>query len=179
MFLISFFSEIENRNERLYLTPLEGCDTYVNGQVVKNETELQHGDRLVIGGIHYFRVSVPSKAEANSGEVIDFDFAHQEILRVQEERLRAEFETAMRERLDYERKLNEMVSVVELQTNALVEERKLKNHLEVERNVLQARVENEEQCKAITKEEEESVKKISPYKSTFLTVCLFFEIFLI
>lgn len=80
----------------------------------------------------------------------------------------------MQQRLDYERKLNEMASVVELQTNALVEERKMKNHLEVEMNVLQARMENEEHCRAITKEEEEMVKKISPYKSTFLTVGFFF-----
>lgn len=173
------------------MKPMPGCDTFVNGQVVRQETELKHGDRVVIGGIHYFRLSVPNRPETSSTEVIDFDFAYQEILRVQEERLRAELEAskqrAIREledakaevenmlgaqRFDYESQISEMISVVEMQTNALVEERKLKNVLEVERNVLQARMENQEHRKAIANEEEESASRISPYKSTFLQVLL-------
>lgn len=169
---------------------MEGCETYVNGQAARWQVELKHGDRVVIGGSHYFRVSIPNRNEnSSSTEVIDFDYAHKEILRVQEERLRAELEAskkkAIREvedakaevesmlgeqKCNYEKQINEMISVVQMQTNALAEERKLKNVLEVERNVLQARVVNQEHCRAISNQEEESAVRISPYRSTFLKV---------
>lgn len=50
---------------------------------------LKHGDRLVIGGNHYFKVLNPYDEPCNvqlSAQAIDFEFAHQEILRVQEEK---------------------------------------------------------------------------------------------
>lgn len=50
---------------------------------------LKHGDRLVIGGNHYFKVINPYDEPCNiklSTQAIDFEFAYQEILRVQEER---------------------------------------------------------------------------------------------
>lgn len=50
---------------------------------------LKHGDRLVIGGNHFFKVLNPYDEPCNvklSTQAIDFEFAYQEILRVQEER---------------------------------------------------------------------------------------------
>lgn len=50
---------------------------------------LRHGDRLVIGGNHYFKVLNPYDESCNaklSTQAIDFEFAHQEILRIQEEK---------------------------------------------------------------------------------------------
>lgn len=50
---------------------------------------LKHGDRLVIGGNHYFKVINPYDELCSvklSTQAIDFEFAYQEILRVQEER---------------------------------------------------------------------------------------------
>jgi len=50
---------------------------------------LKHGDRLVIGGNHYFKVLNPYDESCNvklSTQAIDFEFAHQEILRIQEEK---------------------------------------------------------------------------------------------
>lgn len=55
----------------------------VTGKIV-----LKHGDRLIIGGNHYFKILNPYD-ESNvklSTQAIDFEFAHQEILRVQEEK---------------------------------------------------------------------------------------------
>jgi kinesin family protein 14 len=42
----------------------------------------------VIGGNHYFRVSNPyeSSSTAMEQQLVDFEFAHQEILRIQEEK---------------------------------------------------------------------------------------------
>lgn len=48
---------------------------------------LKHGDRLVIGGNHFFKVLNPYDEPCKlSTQAIDFEFAYQEILRVQEER---------------------------------------------------------------------------------------------
>lgn len=67
---------------------MEG-DTFVNGQVVTGKVILKHGDRLVIGGNHYFKVSNPNDKHGNiqiSAQAVDYEFAHQEILKVQEEK---------------------------------------------------------------------------------------------
>jgi len=56
----------------------------ITGKIV-----LKHGDRLVIGGNHYFKVLNPYDECYNvkhSTQAIDFEFAHQEILRIQEEK---------------------------------------------------------------------------------------------
>lgn len=56
----------------------------VTGKVI-----LKHGDRLVIGGNHYFKVSSPYDEHSNiqiSAQAVDYEFAHQEILKVQEEK---------------------------------------------------------------------------------------------
>lgn len=56
-------------------------------QIVTGKMILKHGDRLIIGGNHYFKVLNPHDDESSSvKQVIDFDFAHQEILRVQEQK---------------------------------------------------------------------------------------------
>jgi len=50
---------------------------------------LNHGDRIVIGGNHYFKVLNPFDESYNvkrSTQAIDFEFAHQEILQIQEKK---------------------------------------------------------------------------------------------
>lgn len=48
---------------------------------------LKNGDRLVIGGNHYFKVINPYEESyvKHSAHTIDYEFAHQEIFRIQEE----------------------------------------------------------------------------------------------
>lgn len=55
-----YYSSIENLDGKLYVTP-ENSDfeTYLNGELVIGKKEMFHGDRLVIGGSHFFRVSNP------------------------------------------------------------------------------------------------------------------------
>lgn len=53
-------SKIENVNNELFVIPeSEDFETYLNGELVKSKKKMLHGDRLVIGGSHFFRVSNP------------------------------------------------------------------------------------------------------------------------
>lgn len=55
-----YYSSIDNLNGKLFVTP-ENSDfeTYLNGELINSKKEMFHGDRLVIGGFHFFRVSNP------------------------------------------------------------------------------------------------------------------------
>ncbi|KDR08098.1 Kinesin-like protein KIF14, partial [Zootermopsis nevadensis] len=89
---------VENKDSKLTLIPGSKGETFVNGELAKERIGLQHGDRLVIGGNHYFRVSNPYENDtAATGQPVDYEFAHQEILRIQEERLHADLDEAKRQ----------------------------------------------------------------------------------
>lgn len=78
---------IENKDSKLTLIPGCGSETFVNGELAKERTDLHHGDRLVVGGNHYFRVSNPyERSTTSTGQLVDYEFAHQEILKVQEKK---------------------------------------------------------------------------------------------
>lgn len=80
-------STIDNTDSKLTLIP--GCDgeTFVNGELAKDRTVLQHGDRVVIGRDHYFRVSNPFESNTTAADQLaDYEFSHQEILRIQGEK---------------------------------------------------------------------------------------------
>lgn len=77
-------STIENAEGQLSLRAGHRGETYVNGEVVSSRVLLRHGDRLVIGGNHFFRVSVPAECTAtDTAEPVDFEFAQCEISRLQ------------------------------------------------------------------------------------------------
>lgn len=60
IFLFCVHSSIDNRNGKLTLIPENTeFETFVNGEMVYDKIQLFHGDRLVIGGSHYFRISNP------------------------------------------------------------------------------------------------------------------------
>ncbi|XP_004521462.1 kinesin-like protein KIF14 isoform X2 [Ceratitis capitata] len=110
---------IENDNGELYITPQnEDFETYLNGDLVTKRQKMFHGDRLVIGGTHYFRVSNPFCSKHSKNVM-----AHQEILHKQEEKLRRELEEEKRialsrielERAENERDFNERMQKLELE----------------------------------------------------------------
>ncbi|XP_059533241.1 kinesin-like protein KIF14 [Myotis daubentonii] len=86
------------------ITPVGEARTYVNGKHVLGPTVLHHGDRVVLGGDHYFRLNHP--AEARSGKrppregapasegLRDFEFAKSEWLAAQRSQLEAEIQEA-------------------------------------------------------------------------------------
>ncbi|KFB39491.1 AGAP008035-PA-like protein [Anopheles sinensis] len=85
---------IENKNGMLYIIPEPNTEyeTFVNGELIQERRKLLHGDRLVIGGSHYFRISNPLCPNKTTQVMVDFQLAHQEILREQENRLRQELD---------------------------------------------------------------------------------------
>ncbi|XP_031365434.1 kinesin-like protein KIF14 isoform X2 [Apis dorsata] len=179
---------IENNNGKLILSSEMEGDTFVNGQVVTGKVILKHGDRLVIGGNHYFKVSNPNDKHGNiqiSAQTVDYEFAHQEILKVQEEKLRAELEeskqkaikeleNAKREiemqlgtqKLSYERKIEILDSTVQEQKLALEQIHQKKKELELEKELLANEIEANNRLKQI--QFDQNKVNITPYKSNFL-----------
>uniref|UniRef100_A0A6I8SJU0 Kinesin family member 13B n=1 Tax=Xenopus tropicalis TaxID=8364 RepID=A0A6I8SJU0_XENTR len=49
---------------QVILTPMKNTRTYVNGSAVTKATQLQHGDRILWGNNHFFRISLPKKKKA-------------------------------------------------------------------------------------------------------------------
>ncbi|XP_057325623.1 kinesin-like protein KIF14 [Microplitis mediator] len=180
-----FHCTIENNKGILSLMPESNGDTYVNGQLVCDKVCLKHGDRLVIGGNHYFKVcnsnDENSNAQAN-GQPIDYEYAHQEILAIQEEKLRAELEESKRkavkelenakkevemqlgsQKTSYEREIKMLGMTLEQQKLALEEVNKKKRQLEVEKEMLTYQIQENK-----TREVKESMINVEPYESNFL-----------
>ncbi|XP_068446174.1 kinesin-like protein KIF14 isoform X2 [Clinocottus analis] len=85
------------------ITPTDDAKTFVNGNLISESTVLHHGDRVILGGDHYFRFNHP--AEVQSGKRAscwtsagdgykDFEFAKNELLAAQRAQLEAEIEEA-------------------------------------------------------------------------------------
>ncbi|CAL8252936.1 unnamed protein product [Merluccius merluccius] len=94
---------ISNVEGTVSVTPMESAKTFVNGNLVSTPTILHHGDRVILGGDHYFRFNHP--AEVQSGKRVscwtgsgdgqkDFEFAKNELLSAQRAQLEAEIEEA-------------------------------------------------------------------------------------
>ncbi|XP_017056655.2 kinesin-like protein KIF14 [Drosophila ficusphila] len=113
------------RGGKLFVIPgSEDFETYVNGELVEDRRQLFHGDRLVIGGSHYFRISNPfCPQRGKSDRPVDFQLAHQEILQKQEQQLRSELEAEKRaaltrieqERAQHARDFEERLQCLELE----------------------------------------------------------------
>ncbi|XP_014233290.1 kinesin-like protein KIF14 isoform X2 [Trichogramma pretiosum] len=187
-----FFNQntIENKHGKLTFYPEKDGDNYVNGELVKGRVRLKHGDRLVIGGNHYFKVSNPEeqkdfKGSQDSITPIDFDYAYQEVLQIQEEKLRAELEEskqkAMKElenakrevemqldsqKLQYEKEIEKLGSNLEEQKQALEDLNRKKMELEREKDLLASEIETNNKIRRI--EIEDSGIAITPYRTNFL-----------
>uniref|UniRef100_A0A8C5ABD3 Kinesin family member 14 n=1 Tax=Gadus morhua TaxID=8049 RepID=A0A8C5ABD3_GADMO len=94
---------ISNVGGTVSVTPMESAKTFVNGNLIFTATVLNHGDRVILGGDHYFRFNHP--AEVQSGKRVscwtgsgdgqkDFEFAKNELLSAQRAQLEAEIEEA-------------------------------------------------------------------------------------
>lgn len=131
-----------------------------------HDTELIHGDRVVVGGVHFFRLrTCPATGDATD-TCADFEQAQRELKREQEIRLKSELKVELDAAHALE--LNSMLELLDAKTNALEAERQGKRVLEAERNDLLAQVDGRG-CR--------KNRSISPYRSTFLEACLsyFFE----
>ncbi|XP_031778628.1 kinesin-like protein KIF14 isoform X4 [Nasonia vitripennis] len=186
--LLATQNTIENNHGKLTFYPEKDGENYVNGELVRGRVKLKHGDRLVIGGNHYFKVCIPHddpETAQMSVQPIDFDYAYQEVLRIQEEKLRAELEEskqkAMKElenakrevemQLDsqksaYETEIQRLGSNLEEHKLALEEMNRKKKELELEKLLLASEIETNNKLRRL--EIEDSGISVSPYKSNFL-----------
>ncbi|KAJ3639965.1 hypothetical protein Zmor_003291 [Zophobas morio] len=69
----------------LFLEPLTNARSYINGSQVTQRTQLRHGDRIVWGNHHFFRVNCPRSVSATSepqtpAQNIDYNFARDELM---------------------------------------------------------------------------------------------------
>ncbi|XP_076339669.1 kinesin-like protein KIF13A isoform X2 [Tachypleus tridentatus] len=71
-------------SQEVFLSPMEGARTCVNGSVITTKTQLRHGDRVLWGNNHFFRVNCPKAATVTSPDEperpIDYDFAREELM---------------------------------------------------------------------------------------------------
>ncbi|CAL4107573.1 unnamed protein product, partial [Meganyctiphanes norvegica] len=149
---------INSDGNQLVLTPKPDTETFVNGKLVTDPTRLHHDDRIVLAGIYFFRVANPTentsmvnknKMDSSNQTSPDFFAAKEELLKIQEEKLRAEAaeaEAAIRAQLEEELcsqrdKFLQQVQADQLQQQTLLaqleEEQQMRNELEGEQWRLQ------------------------------------------
>ncbi|NXG54155.1 KIF14 protein, partial [Hemiprocne comata] len=95
---------IKNTVGKVSIIPLREAKTYVNGKCILEPTVLHHGDRVVLGGDHYFRFNHPVEVQKvkrpSCGSTLlhdgpkDFEFAKNELLMAQRTQLESEIEEA-------------------------------------------------------------------------------------
>ncbi|NXI64345.1 KIF14 protein, partial [Anseranas semipalmata] len=95
---------IKNNVGEVSIIPLREAKTYVNGKCILDPTVLHHGDRVILGGDHYFRFNHPVEVQKvkrpSCGTTFlhdgpkDFEFAKNELLIAQKTQLETEIEEA-------------------------------------------------------------------------------------
>ncbi|XP_025092061.1 kinesin-like protein KIF13A isoform X3 [Pomacea canaliculata] len=78
---------VDLENHDVFVTPLEGARTCVNGSVVTERHRVRHGDRIVWGNNHFFRLNCPRPANSPQSpeneeqqQRLGYDFAQQELM---------------------------------------------------------------------------------------------------
>ncbi|NWX51844.1 KIF14 protein, partial [Steatornis caripensis] len=95
---------IKNTVGKVSIIPLREAKTYVNGKCILDPTVLRHGDRVILGGDHYFRFNHPVEVQKvrrpSCGTTFlhdgpkDFEFAKNELLIAQRTQLELEIKEA-------------------------------------------------------------------------------------
>ncbi|XP_055498421.1 kinesin-like protein KIF14 isoform X3 [Leucoraja erinacea] len=95
---------IQNLKGAVSIAPIGDANTYVNGHHITESTALHHGDRVILGGDHYFKFNHPLEVQsgqrASSANALhrdapkDFEFARNELMQAQQARLEVEIEEA-------------------------------------------------------------------------------------
>ncbi|XP_071144452.1 kinesin-like protein KIF13A [Mytilus edulis] len=75
---------VDVENNDVYVSPLEGARTCVNGSLIAEKTRVRHGDRILWGINHFFRINCPKLNSPQSAtepeQQIDYSFAQQELM---------------------------------------------------------------------------------------------------
>jgi kinesin family protein 13 len=118
---------IAENEDKVWLEPLTEARTCVNGHHVISKMELHHGDRLLWGANHFFRVHFPGE-EKSEEPLLDWNAAQEELLKEQgakgqglddmitklEQKYEREKRAALeRQRTEYEKQLKRMADHVD------------------------------------------------------------------
>ena len=97
-----------------------GAKIYVNGEQISVVTALRHGSRLVFGTSHVFLLELPAAAAAGAlldgvaaGEAVNFDFAVEEMNKVQKQGMAAEEAKRRAEMEEEKRRADAKVAEIE------------------------------------------------------------------
>eukprot|EP00062_Callorhinchus_milii_P003480 gi/632940791/ref/XP_007885506.1/ PREDICTED: kinesin-like protein KIF14 isoform X2 [Callorhinchus milii] len=159
---------IQNLNSTVMIAPIGDAKTYVNGNLITDSTVLHHGDRVILGGDHYFKfnhpVEVQSGRRASCANALlrdgpkDFEFAKNELLQAQQARLEAEIEEAQ---LQAKREMMQGIQVAkemaqkELSSQKSLYENKIKDlEKELEKEACKKKLQELNTKKAVSKMEE-------------------------
>ncbi|XP_071504445.1 kinesin-like protein KIF13A [Diadema antillarum] len=84
--------DVENEID-VFITPCDNAKIYVNGTAITTRTALRHGDRILLGNYHFFRINCPRPPGVGSSgtttpepaapavtESFDFDYAQNEVM---------------------------------------------------------------------------------------------------
>ncbi|KAK3766399.1 hypothetical protein RRG08_056073 [Elysia crispata] len=77
---------VDMDNTEVFVTPLDGARTCVNGSVIREKRRVRHGDRILWGNNHFFRLNCPrlanspTSASTEPEQKLDYDFAQQELM---------------------------------------------------------------------------------------------------
>eukprot|EP00042_Codosiga_hollandica_P058295 m.876191 g.876191 ORF g.876191 m.876191 type:complete len:941 (-) comp59819_c0_seq1:104-2926(-) len=163
--------------ESISLCTKENSITYVNGTECRAGSwmPLQHGDRIIFGNSHFFRINVPRTDDLPSKQlrmedVKDFKFAKDELERVQTARIEAEIEAENRVKMDAlqkardeaEARLHQQRALFEskLQSLAAEQESRLAREREqAEAVVLEAQREERDKAKAELEQEKKAFQE--------------------
>ncbi|XP_069800065.1 kinesin-like protein KIF14 [Dendropsophus ebraccatus] len=131
---------INNEHGQVTLIPTPGAETFVNGNLVQDLVVLHHGDRVILGGNHYFRFNNPTEVLSNRRIVClgnagqerlrDFEFAKNELIEAQMQRIDNEIGEA---RLQAQTEMMmELQAAKALSQLELMEQKKLyENHIKL------------------------------------------------
>ncbi|XP_070208560.1 kinesin-like protein KIF13A isoform X2 [Littorina saxatilis] len=78
---------VDVENNEVFITPLEGARTCVNGSVIIERQKVKHGDRIVWGNNHFFRLNCPKPSNSPQSpdseeqqQRLGYDYAQQELM---------------------------------------------------------------------------------------------------
>ncbi|CAC5423099.1 KIF14 [Mytilus coruscus] len=158
---------INNLENVISITPIDDAPTYVNGNLSKCVLITSFSKfslRVILGGDHYFRFNHPKQVRnknQTSGQEVkkDFEFAKQELLNVQEQRLQSELEEARRQAQE-----EMLVKVEEVKKEAMKEQRAVENKLAECEKLLRNQSEEVQMAEQGRLEADDTIQKLKKQK---------------
>lgn len=106
-------AEHEEKTHNVYLTPSEGARVFVNGKLLKERTELNHNDRIILGAHLVFRMIFPNHATDDQDSIFDWEYANKELTTSTIEALNKPDDETLKAQAEQEAKMAAMQAQIE------------------------------------------------------------------